>query len=112
SGELLWTTQADGHFTARITGAPTLYEGRLYVPVSSSEEFAGSTLDYPCCTFRGSVLALDANSGKQIWKTYVIPEEPKPTRKNSKGIQLWAPAGASVWNSPTVDVKRHAIYFG
>ncbi len=112
NGEPLWTHQADDHFTARITGAPTLYDGRLYVPVSSSEEFAGSTLDYQCCTFRGSVLALDANTGRRIWKTFVIPEEPKPTKRNSKGVQLWAPAGASVWNSPTVDVRRHAIYFG
>src|SRR5258708_10186429 len=112
SGELLWTDQLDKHFTARSTAAPTLYQNRLYVPVSSSEEFSASTLDYPCCTFRGSVAAYDASTGKQICDTYVIPEEPKPTRKNSKGVQLYAPAGASVWNSPTVDVKRKAIYFG
>jgi polyvinyl alcohol dehydrogenase (cytochrome) len=104
--------QADSHFTARITAAPTLHDGRVYVPVSSSEEWSGSTLDYPCCTFRGSVLALDANTGRQIWKTYTIAEAPKPTKKNSRGVQLWAPAGGSVWNSPTVDLTRHAIYFG
>ena len=112
NGEQLWTDHVDPHFTARITAAPTLYQNRLYVPVSSSEEFSASTLDYPCCTFRGSVAAYDASTGKQIWHTYVIPEEPKPTRKNSKGVQLYAPAGASVWNSPTVDGKRKAIYFG
>jgi polyvinyl alcohol dehydrogenase (cytochrome) len=112
TGEQLWTTPADTHYTARITGAPKLYAARLYVPVSSWEEFSASTADYPCCTFRGSVVALDANTGKQIWKTYTIAEEPKPTRKNSKGMQLYAPAGASVWNSPTIDVKRRALYFG
>jgi len=112
NGELLWMKHAEDHFTARITAAPTLHDGRIYVPVSSSEEWSGSTLDYPCCTFRGSVLALDANTGQQIWKTYTIAEAPKPTRKNAKGVQLWAPAGASVWNSPTVDHKAHAIYFG
>ena len=112
NGELLWTEQLDKHFTARITAAPTLYDNRLFVPVSSSEEFSASTLDYPCCTFRGSVAAFDASSGKKLWHTYVIAEEPKPTRVNSKGIQLYAPAGASVWNSPTVDPKRKAIYFG
>ena len=112
NGEQLWTAHVDPHFTARITAAPTLYQNRLYVPVSSSEEFSASTLDYPCCTFRGSVAAYDASTGKEIWHTYVIAEEPQPTRKNSKGIQLYAPAGASVWNSPTVDAKRKAIYFG
>ena len=112
SGELLWTAHVEDHFTARITGAPTLHDGRLYVPVSSFEEFAAEAADYPCCTFRGSVVALDAGTGRQLWKTYAIPDEPKPTRKNSQGMQQFAPAGASVWNSPTVDVERHAIYFG
>lgn len=112
TGEELWTRKVDDHFVARITASPKLYGGFLYVPVSSSEEFAAASLDYPCCTSRGSVVKLDANTGEQIWKTYVVPEKPKPTRKNSKGVQQYAPAGASVWNSPTIDAKRHAIYFG
>lgn len=110
-GHELWTNKVDDHFVARITGAPTVYSGRVYVPVSSSEEFTAATLDYPCCTSRGSVVALDASTGGRIWKTYVV-DEPKPTRKNSKGVQLYAPAGGSVWNSPTIDVKKNAIYFG
>jgi polyvinyl alcohol dehydrogenase (cytochrome) len=111
-GSELWVKAADEHFTARITGAPALFEGRVYAPVSSSEELSGSNLDYACCTFRGSVVAFDGATGKQIWKTYVIPDAPKPTKKNAKGIQQYAPAGASVWNTPTVDAKRHALYFG
>jgi len=110
-GHELWTNKVDDHFVARITGAPTVYSGRVYVPVSSSEEFTAATLDYPCCTSRGSVVALDTSTGARIWKTYVV-DEPKPTRKNSKGVQLYAPAGGSVWNSPTIDVKKNAIYFG
>lgn len=111
SGALLWTQRVEDHFSARITAAPTLYEGRLYVPVSTSEGFSASTLDYPCCTFRGSVVALNAATGDQIWKTYTIPE-PKPIKKNSIGTQLYAPSGVAVWNSPTVDAKRRALYFG
>ncbi|HTR35302.1 MAG TPA: PQQ-binding-like beta-propeller repeat protein [Bryobacteraceae bacterium] len=111
SGQLLWTKRVEDHFSARITAAPTLYEGRLYVPVSTSEGFSASTLDYPCCTFRGSVVALNAETGEQIWKTYTIPE-PKPIKKNSIGTQLYAPSGVAVWNSPTVDAKRRAVYFG
>ena len=111
TGTELWVKKVDDHFAARITAAPTLYDGRLYVGVSSSEEFSAATPDYPCCTSRGSVVALNAATGGQIWKTYVV-DEPKPTRKNSKGVQLYAPAGGSVWNSPTVDAKRQAIYFG
>ncbi len=112
TGKLLWKTHVDDHPLARITGAPTLFAGRLYVPVSSSEEATSINMEYPCCTFRGSVVALDANTGRQIWKSYIIPEKPKPTRKNSVGTQLWAPAGAAVWDSPTIDVKRHVLYVG
>lgn len=111
SGALLWKRRVEDHFSARITAAPTLYDGRLYVPVSTSEGFSASTPEYPCCTFRGSVVALNAATGDQIWKTYTIAES-KPTRKNSAGTQLYGPSGVAVWNSPTVDVKRKALYFG
>ncbi len=111
TGRQLWTTKVDDHLVARLTAAPTFYDGRLYVPVSSSEEFNAAVLDYPCCTSRGSVLALDAATGRRIWKAWVM-QAPKPTRKNAKGVQLYAPGGGSVWNSPTVDPRSHAIYFG
>ena len=110
-GKLLWKRKVDDFFLARITAAPKLYNGRLYVPVSSSEEWQSGNQDYECCTSRGSVVALDANNGEQIWKTYTM-DTPKPTVKNDNGVQLYAPAGGSVWNSPTIDPVRHAIYFG
>ena len=94
TGEQLWTRKVDDHFVARITASPKLYDGYLYVPVSSSEEFAAANLDYPCCTSRGSVVKLNASTGEQVWKTYVVPEAPKPTRKNSKGVQQYAPGGS------------------
>jgi polyvinyl alcohol dehydrogenase (cytochrome) len=112
TGKQIWTRLVDDHITARDPGAPTLAGGRLYVPVSTFEEFSASDPLYPCCTFQGSVVALDANTGKQLWKTYTIDEKPKPARKNSKGTQLWAPSGASVWNSPTFDRKLQKVYFG
>jgi polyvinyl alcohol dehydrogenase (cytochrome) len=110
TGELLWKVNADPHPLAVVTGSPTLYEGRLYVPVSSREEAAGGSLNYPCCTFRGSIVALDAATGRQIWKTYAIPDPPKPSRRNSKGTQLWTGAGAAIWHAPTIDPRNGAIY--
>jgi polyvinyl alcohol dehydrogenase (cytochrome) len=112
TGAPLWTRHVEEHYTGRVTAAPALYEGRLYVPISSWEEFSARSPDYPCCTAVGNVVALDAATGTQIWKTYVIPVRPKPAVKNSKGVQQWAPAGGSVWNTPTVDPGRRAIYFG
>jgi polyvinyl alcohol dehydrogenase (cytochrome) len=110
TGETLWKVNADPHPLAAITGAPTLYEGRLYVPVSSREEAAGGSLNYPCCTFRGSIVALDAATGRQLWKTFAIPDPPTPTRRNSKGTQLWTGAGAAIWHAPTIDPRTRAIY--
>jgi polyvinyl alcohol dehydrogenase (cytochrome) len=112
TGELLWRVQADDIVSAHITAAPTLYEGRLYVPISGGEEAVSIDPHYPCCRFRGSVVALDANTGREIWKSYVIPAPAKPTRKNSLGTQLFGPAGAAIWGSPTIDIKRHAVYVG
>lgn len=113
TGKQIWKVKVDDHPIARITGAPTLYQDRLYVPVSSLEErAAGISTVYPCCTFRGSVLALDANTGSTLWKSYIIPEAPKPARKTSKGIQQWGPAGGSVWSAPTIDPEHHAVYIG
>ena len=110
NGALLWKTRSDPHPGARITGAPLLYSGRLYVPVSSGEEGSGMDPAYPCCTFRGSVVALEIKTGREIWKGYVIPDTPQRTRRNSKGTQLWGPSGAAVWSAPTLDVSRKAIY--
>jgi polyvinyl alcohol dehydrogenase (cytochrome) len=110
TGELIWKVRVEDHPTARITGAPKLFEGRLYVPVASSEEGAGGNPKYPCCSFSGSVVALDAATGRQIWKTYAIPDAPQPTTKTAAGVQHWGPAGAGVWSSPTIDPKRHALY--
>lgn len=112
TGKQLWVQELSDHYTARITAAPALYEGRVYFGISAMEEAFSAAPSYPCCTFRGSVVALDANDGRQLWRTYVIPEEPQPVRKNSLGTQLWAPAGAAIWNSPTIDAKRHVLYVG
>ena len=110
TGEELWQTRVDDHRLARITGTPTLHDNRLYVPVTALEEVAGSDPSYECCTFRGPIVALDAGSGQQIWKAYTIPDEPKPVRKNAKGVQLWGPSGASVWSAPTLDLKKNVMY--
>jgi polyvinyl alcohol dehydrogenase (cytochrome) len=110
TGALVWKMQADPHPLAVVTGSPTLHEGRLYVPLSSREEASGGSLNYPCCTFRGSLLALDAATGRPIWRTYPIPDAPVPSRRNSQGTQLWTGAGAPIWHAPTVDPRTGTIY--
>jgi len=110
TGNVLWKTSLDPHPDVHVTGAPTLAEGKLFVGVSSLEEVTGADAKYECCKFRGSLSALDAATGKVIWKSYTIAEEPKPTGKNKKGVQLWGPSGAGIWSSPTIDLKKHLVY--
>jgi len=110
TGEELWTRNVEDHKSANITGTPVLYNDRLYVPVSSSEEGQGGNPRYECCTFRGSLVALDAATGALVWKTYTINAEAKPVGKNSAGVTRWGPAGAGIWSAPTVDAKRKVIY--
>jgi polyvinyl alcohol dehydrogenase (cytochrome) len=112
SGELIWKKPVDEHKAARVTGAPKLHDGRLYVPVSSVEEVPAAQPAYECCTFRGSVVALDAATGAQLWKTYTIPEAPQQAGKNAAGTQLWKTAGAAVWSSPTIDAQRGELFVG
>jgi polyvinyl alcohol dehydrogenase (cytochrome) len=112
TGELLWKTHVDDHPRARIVGAPVYFDGRLYVPLTDGEEGPQSNPKFECCTGRGAMIALDASTGKQIWKTYTIAEEAKLTGKNSAGVPTWGPSGASIWSAPTIDVQRKLIYAG
>src|SRR5690606_24889828 len=96
----------------RGTGALTYYDGRLYVPMSGiGEGNIGSDPNYPCCTFRGSMSALDANTGEVLWKTYTVPE-PQPRGTSTAGLPLWGPSGVGIWNAPTIDAARGLLYSG
>lgn len=110
SGQEMWKAQVESHPTAKLTGAPVFFENRLYVPVASGEEGAGGGATYACCTFRGSVVALAAASGRELWKTYVIPDAPKQTGTKPNGTAKMGPSGAGIWSPPTIDAKRRQLY--
>lgn len=112
TGKLVWKSRISTHPYARITDSPSLYKGRLYVGIASREEWMAADPHYECCTFRGVLAALDAKTGKEIWRTYTIPEAPHPTKKSPDGTQLWGPSGCGLWSSPTVDDKKGLLYVG
>ncbi len=102
NGALLWKTKVESHFTAIVTTSAQVNGDTAYVGVASNEElYAAKWLlrnGYRCCSFRGSVLALDIKTGAIKWKTYTIPNEP-------------GYSGGAVWGStPAVDEGRHAVY--
>ncbi len=103
TGQLVWKTQLEAHPLAVTTQSPVIFEGRVYVGVSSLEE-AASKLAYPCCSFRGSMLAVDLATGRILWKTYMTPPPPHIFARPDF-------TGAAVWGSaPAIDVARRQVY--
>ena len=110
TGALIWKIRPVDHFTSTITGTARYYKGVVYQPIASFEEALGGDPKAQCCTFRGSVVALDAGTGKKLWQTFTIADAAKPTRKSAAGTQQFGPSGASVWSSPTIDEKLGVLY--
>jgi polyvinyl alcohol dehydrogenase (cytochrome) len=112
TGKLAWSVKLDDHPNATLTGTGALHDGVIYQPISSLEVTSAADPSYPCCTFRGAVAAVDAWSGAVRWKSYSIAEEPREVGKTSVGTKIFAPSGAPIWNSPTIDAKRGMLYVG
>jgi polyvinyl alcohol dehydrogenase (cytochrome) len=111
TGKEIWHSESlENHIASNITGTPVVSGDQLFVPLSSGEEVFAMQPKYSCCTFRGSLAALDLKTGQKQWQTYMITEPLQPTRTNANGIQMQGPAGAPIWASPTVDAKRGLVY--
>jgi polyvinyl alcohol dehydrogenase (cytochrome) len=111
TGKEIWHSESlENHIASNITGTPLVSGDQLFVPLSSGEEVFAMQPKYSCCTFRGSLAALDLKTGQKQWQTYMITEPLQPTRTNANGIQMQGPAGAPIWASPTVDAKRGLVY--
>jgi polyvinyl alcohol dehydrogenase (cytochrome) len=102
TGKLVWKTQLESHPLAVTTQSPVVYDGKVFVGVSSLEE-AAARLGYDCCSFRGSMLALDVSTGRILWKTYMAPPAANAFSKPDF-------TGNAVWGSaPSIDVARRQV---
>jgi polyvinyl alcohol dehydrogenase (cytochrome) len=110
TGKLIWQNRVDDQALSRITGAAAYHDGLLYVGTSSSEEISGLQANYECCRMRGSVSAIDARTGKTVWKFYPIPKKAEVIGTRPDGRKKWGPAGLGVWSAPTIDAKRGLVY--
>ena len=111
TGQQIWTRKVDEHRRRRITGAPAVYDGRLYVPVQGlSEEGTGGTRRLPVLHVPRQRRGARREHRQVLWKTYTI-DEPKPRgEEQRRACQMWGPAGGGIWSSPTVDAKRSVVY--
>lgn len=112
SGEQLWKVRPETHATATITAQPQYHDGVVYVAISSREFLAAASPGYDCCTFRGSVVALDAVTGKKRWQSHVIDKPAAAMGVRKSGTAILAPSGAPIWNTPTIDTERKQLYVG
>jgi polyvinyl alcohol dehydrogenase (cytochrome) len=109
TGKLLWSTKVDSFFGSIITSSPAVYQGVAYLGISSREEGLAATPGYQCCVFRGAIVALDARTGRILWKTYTVASNNHGSDTNLPGGY----SGNSVWgSSPVVDPRRGLLYIG
>ena len=109
TGKLIWKTTVTDQREVQMTGSPVLHARWLFIPISSAEEAIAANDKYECCKFRGEVVAVDAVSGKIVWRSFMA-DPARPFKTNAKGVQMYGPAGAAIWSAPTVDAKRGLIY--
>ena len=111
TGELAWRTNVADNPNATITGSMAQHDGVLYVPLSSTEVLSAVEPSYECCTFRGSIVALDRADGRELWRSHTVAM-PEKQGRNSAGAMRWGPSGAPVWSTPTIDLERGLLYVG
>src|SRR6202007_482290 len=124
-GHLLWSTQIDSNDAAIVTSSPVAYGNEIVVGVASNEEADAVEANYPCCSFRGAVVAVDATSGQILWKTYTVPSvNTSPQEDNYHGGDSNPPctgenpasgcdySGGAVWATPTIDPQTNQVFVG
>jgi polyvinyl alcohol dehydrogenase (cytochrome) len=105
SGTLLWKARPLNHLLAQSTATPQFHNGVLYLGFSSLEESLVVDPNANCCTFRGSLVAVDAATGRTLWQTFTIAQPAQPRVGGKLG-----PSGAAIWSTPTIDEQRQAVY--
>src|SRR5262249_27774869 len=110
TGKQLWKIRPEEHPASAVTATPVFHQGKLYIGAASREEALSISPSYVCCTFRGSETAVDATTGKTLWKRFMIAEAAKARPKTKRGAQVFGPSGAGVWTSPTLDPERDTMY--
>ena len=112
TGRQLWKTTIDDQPGEQMTGSITYWNGKLFVPISSGNEAFAQAPGWECCRFRGALVAMDAVTGKVLWKRYTTETPPHPFKVNAAGKQMWGPSGGSIWTTPTIDPARGLVYVG
>ena len=102
TGKVAGSTQVGdvAHGTS-LSAAPVYYDGMILGGTS------GGDMGFPCYAF-----ALNATTGKLLWKFNVIPRSPSDPGYSTWHHPLAFDGGAAIWNTATVDPNNGLVYFG
>jgi polyvinyl alcohol dehydrogenase (cytochrome) len=112
TGDLVWRSRVDQTPFAILTAGPLVVNGVIYQGVASSEEGVAVSGGYPCCTFRGSMVAVNASTGRLLWQTYMTPggadNHPCATQDPATGCGY---SGAAIWGTTAAyDPASNTLY--
>ena len=126
TGQVAWRAKAETHPSSKITGSISGHGDMIFVPVGNWEEDWARAYPniyvepvdprshYPCCSARGSLVAMDVNTGAILWKRHTVIGD-DPDHELTPALRaLLHPKGffgsSTYGHNPTVDVSRRQIY--
>ncbi len=103
TGREVWRTEvADNKSAYYITLAPLVAGGGVMVGASGGE-----------FGIRGFVASFDLNTGKERWRTHMVPAPGEPGSETwPAGGEQWKTGGASVWVTANYDQDANTAYWG
>ena len=102
TGKEVWRTPVeDWHNGYGMTAAPLYFDGIVYTGITGGE-----------FGIRGRLTALDAKTGKILWRAYTLPAPGEPGGDTwPAGTNHFSRGGASIWNTPALDPELGLVYF-
>jgi len=102
TGKEVWRAPVeDWHNGYGMTAAPLYFDGIVYTGITGGE-----------FGIRGRLTALDAKTGKILWRAYTLPAPGEPGGDTwPAGTTHYTRGGASIWNTPALDPELGLVYF-
>jgi alcohol dehydrogenase (cytochrome c) len=103
TGKEVWTANVDDYKKAYYMSlAPLIVDGKVILGASGGE-----------LGVRGFVAAMDAETGKELWKTYTVPAPGEPGSETwPAGGDHYKRGGGSIWVTGTYDPETNLTFWG
>jgi len=113
TGKLIWKTQLPRESDWNMSsGSISIVDSHLIVPISTVETIAPLNPRHECCTTSGGIAKVNIETGEVIWFHRVLKPAEHVGKVRITRTKKFAPAGAAVWNTPGIDLKKGKVFFG